>query len=513
MVRSGSLMPGSGPRRAGGRAATPLGAPARAPHACRHGRRGRGGRRGREPSIGADGSEPAPRPPRPPPTWPATRSTPCPRAPSPSASTAAREGRPLRVKLGMDPTAPDVHLGHTVVLQKLREFQDAGHTVVLIIGDYTARVGDPSGRSATRPVLSGRRSTPTRAPTSSRPATSCAPTSASRSATTPSGSDMRWRSSSASCGPVTVAQMLERDDFAKRWAAGGPISMLELLYPVLQGYDSVAVRADVELGGTDQKFNLLMGRAIQQAYGQPPQACSRCRCSWGPTASARCRSRSATTSASPSRPRRCTARRMRSPTRRCAAGTTCCSASAPPAGAAPRDAKRALARALVARFAGGGRRRGRRGRTSTASSSPRGCPRRSRRRSSRPSNGTVHLPEVIAGAFGGSRSEARRTLAQGGVRLDGEPLAADALDLPAAASTARSCRSASAVSGACGLPGAEQAWRHAASPCRLAARWTAAPERLPRAGPVCATLLPSARSGIRARRTGRSPRPRESAGL
>ena len=151
------------------------------------------------------------------------------------------EGRPLRVKLGLDPTAPDLHLGHTVVLQKLREFQDLGHTVVLIVGDYTARVGDPSGRSATRPVLSPRGDRRARADLPRPGDQGAAPTTSGwRSAATRSGWTCRWRSCSGSSGTVTVAQLLERDDFAKRMAAAEPISLLELLYPVLQGYDSVA---------------------------------------------------------------------------------------------------------------------------------------------------------------------------------------------------------------------------------------------------------------------------------
>src|SRR5690349_16532006 len=186
--------------------------------------------------------------------------------------TRLSEGRPLRVKLGVDPTSPDLHLGHTVVLQKLREFQDAGHVAVLIVGDYTARVGDPSGRSATRPVLSGEEID-----------------AHARTYVEQAGRILRddpgllevrrnseWLDMSMEdlfrlVRHPTVARLLERDDFAKRYAAHQPISLLELLYPVMQGYDSVCVRADVELGGTDQKFNLLMGRDIQGAYGQPEQ--------------------------------------------------------------------------------------------------------------------------------------------------------------------------------------------------------------------------------------------------
>ena len=180
-------------------------------------------------------------------------------------------GRPLRVKLGLDPTASDLHLGHTVVLQKLREFQDLGHTVVLIVGDYTARVGDPSGRSATRPVLSGEE-IDAHARTYVEQAGKVLRTDERLEVRHNSEwLDMAMEELFRLVRVPTVAQLLERDDFAKRLAANEPISLLELLYPVLQGYDSVAIKADVELGGTDQTFNLLMGRAIQTAYGQQPQ--------------------------------------------------------------------------------------------------------------------------------------------------------------------------------------------------------------------------------------------------
>src|SRR4051794_12403427 len=174
------------------------------------------------------------------------------------------EGRPLRVKLGLDPTAPDLHVGHSVVLQKLREFQDAGHVAVLIVGDYTARVGDPSGRSATRPVLSGEE-IDAHARTYVDQASRILRTDPEALEIRRNGEwlDMDMEELFRLVRHLTVARLLERDDFAKRYAAQQPISLLELLYPVMQGYDSVAVRADVELGGTDQTFNLLMGRDIQ----------------------------------------------------------------------------------------------------------------------------------------------------------------------------------------------------------------------------------------------------------
>jgi tyrosyl-tRNA synthetase len=184
---------------------------------------------------------------------------------------AGRRG-PLRVKLGLDPSAPDLHLGHSVVLRKLREFQRLGHTAILLVGDFTARIGDPSGRKKTRPAL-GREEVERNA------ATYVA--QASRVLDVESA-EIRWNGEWMDrlgpgewirlCSRFTVARLLERDDFARRYAAGEPISVHELLYPFAQAYDSVALEADVELGGTDQTFNLLMAREIQRDYGQVPQA-------------------------------------------------------------------------------------------------------------------------------------------------------------------------------------------------------------------------------------------------
>jgi tyrosyl-tRNA synthetase len=186
---------------------------------------------------------------------------------------AQREGRRLRVKLGIDPTAPDIHLGHAVVLRKLREFQDAGHRVVLIIGDYTARVGDPSGRSSLRPMLSAQE-IDENAVTFQQQALRILDHDPELLEVRHNGEwlDMPMIELLRLVRTTTVAQLLERDDFAKRRSANAPISLLEMLYPPLQGYDSVAIDADVELGGTDQKFNLLLGRDIQRAYGKPEQA-------------------------------------------------------------------------------------------------------------------------------------------------------------------------------------------------------------------------------------------------
>ena len=188
-----------------------------------------------------------------------------------------REGRPLRVKQGFDPTAPDIHLGHTVGLRKLRQFQDLGHQVVLIVGDYTGRVGDPSGRSKARPHLSGAE-VDANAQTyleqfyrvlERDPRPPRLPVEVHRNGEWFAG--MRFVEVIELASQYTVARMLERDDFAKRYAARHPIGIHEMLYPLMQGYDSVAIRADLELGGTDQKFNLLVGRVLQELHGQPPQ--------------------------------------------------------------------------------------------------------------------------------------------------------------------------------------------------------------------------------------------------
>lgn len=180
-------------------------------------------------------------------------------------------GVPLRIKLGLDPTAPDIHLGHTVVLNKMRQLQDLGHTVIFLIGDFTSTIGDPSGRNATRPPLS-REQIETNAKTYLAQA---------NLVLDPARTEVRynseWCDALGARGIIqlasryTVARMMERDDFTKRFKAGTPISVHEFLYPLMQGYDSVALRADLELGGTDQKFNLLVGRALQSEYGQEPQ--------------------------------------------------------------------------------------------------------------------------------------------------------------------------------------------------------------------------------------------------
>ncbi len=181
------------------------------------------------------------------------------------------KGQPLRVKQGFDPTAPDIHIGHTVGLRKLREFQEFGHKVVVIVGDYTALVGDPSGKSATRPQLTAKE-VEENAKTYLEQFFSVVDKSQTEVRRNSEWfSQMRFSDILELCSKFTVARMLERDDFEKRYKGGTPISIHELLYPLMQAYDSVAIKADIEIGGTDQTFNLLTGRQIQEVYGVAPQ--------------------------------------------------------------------------------------------------------------------------------------------------------------------------------------------------------------------------------------------------
>jgi tyrosyl-tRNA synthetase len=334
-----------------------------------------------------------------------------------------RSGRPLRVKLGMDPTASDIHLGHTVVLQKLREFQDAGHTVVLIVGDFTARVGDPSGRSATRPVLSG-----DEIDAHARTYVE----QAGKVLRTDDRFELRHNSEWLDMGMEelfrltrvpTVAQLLERDDFARRMAAQEPVSLLELLYPVLQGYDSVAVVADVELGGTDQTFNLLMGRAVQSAYGQPPQVVLTMPLLPGIDGVQKMSKSLDNDIGITASPEEIYGRTLRAPDSVLATWYDLLLGWPVPEDMSARDAKRALARALVERLHGpeaAAEAEAAFDRVFVSGDLPEEIEEADVRATD---GGGVHLPELIADVFGGSRSEARRAIAQGGVKLDGVPVA------------------------------------------------------------------------------------------
>jgi tyrosyl-tRNA synthetase len=336
---------------------------------------------------------------------------------------AGKEGRQLRVKLGLDPTAPDIHLGHTVVLQKLREFQDLGHRVVLIVGDYTARVGDPSGRSTTRPVLSGAE-IDANAETYRQQAFTVLRDDPELLEVRRNGEwlDMRAEELFRLARVATVAQILERDDFAKRFAAQQPISVLETLYPLLQGYDSVAITSDVELGGTDQTFNLLLGRDVQRAYGQPEQTILTMPILPGTDGVEKMSKSLGNHVGVTEPPAEQFGKTMRLPDAAMESWFTLLAVPRPPEGSGPRDAKRALARGIVARFHG----------DEAAAAAEQAFDRLfvthevpeevEEHAFAAAGDGVVHLPALIADAFGRSRSEARRLLAQGGVKLDGEAL-------------------------------------------------------------------------------------------
>lgn len=184
-----------------------------------------------------------------------------------------KENRPLRVKAGFDPTAPDLHLGHTVLINKLKHFQDLGHQVLFLIGDYTARIGDPTGKNTTRPPLSEEKILENAQTYKEQVFKILDPAKTQVMFNSDWFSKMSAGDMIGLASQQTVSRMLERDDFSKRYASQTPISIHEFLYPLVQGYDSVAMQADVELGGTDQTFNLLMGRTLQSRYGQVSQVC------------------------------------------------------------------------------------------------------------------------------------------------------------------------------------------------------------------------------------------------
>jgi tyrosyl-tRNA synthetase len=338
------------------------------------------------------------------------------------------KGRPLRVKLGIDPTAPDIHLGHTVVLEKLREFQDFGHTVVLIIGDYTARVGDPSGRSAMRPVLSGEE-IDHNAETYQRQAFKILDPDKTEVRRNGEWLDMRAEDLFRLARHATVAQLLAREDFANRWKAQQPISVLELLYPLLQGYDSVAIKADVELGGTDQHFNLLLGREIQQAYGVPPQSILTMPILPGTDGVARLSKSSGNYIGVDEPGEEIFGKVMSIPDEAMPLYYSLLTHEQFDASEHPNQAKRRLGRILVGRFHGEG--------SGEAAEEhfdrlfkqhllPEDVP-----EFPLPDGDPLHLPALLRDAFGVSGAEARRLLAGGGVKVNGEQLPGDSVDVAA----------------------------------------------------------------------------------
>jgi tyrosyl-tRNA synthetase len=344
-----------------------------------------------------------------------------------------RQDRPLRVKLGIDPTTADIHLGHTVVLEKLAEFQRAGHTVVLIIGDFTAQVGDPSGRSSTRPLPSTEEIAENAA-TYQEQAFKILDRERTEVRRNSEWLRMEPEALLGLLAQTTVARLLERDDFQKRMAGAQPIAALELLYPLLQGYDSVAVAADVELGGTDQKFNLLFGRDIQAAYGQAPQSIMTLPILVGTDGVQKMSKSLGNYVGVSDAPEEMFGRLMSIPDEAMAEYYRLLLGVEQPQGA-PNEAKRELGRRVVDRFHGGGAGAAAErhfNRVFVEHAAPAEMPEVDLGGYRADGDGLVHLPRLIAGAFGLSSSEGRRLLQQGGVKLDGEPVPAERLDLEAA---------------------------------------------------------------------------------
>jgi tyrosyl-tRNA synthetase len=335
-------------------------------------------------------------------------------------------GRPLRVKLGIDVTSPDIHVGRAIPLQRMRAFQDAGHIGVLIIGDYTARIGDPSGRSTERPLLDT-----AQIDRDAQTYIDQAMVILDRDRT-----EVRFNGEWLAglefadilrlTRTTTVSQILERDDFSNRFTAREPISVSELLYPLMQAYDSVAIEADVELGGTDQLYNLLAGRTVMEAYGLEPQVVltTPLLLSWdGAKMSSSVGNNIPLTAA----PEEQFGRAMRIPDDMLESWWTLVAEQPVPTGE-PMEAKLELARFIVRRSHGDDAARAAEEHFTKVvreGGAPEAVPEHALA-----DGDPVHLPAVIASAFGMSTSEARRMIAQGGVKLDGEVV--DDLDLPRA---------------------------------------------------------------------------------
>ena len=346
-------------------------------------------------------------------------------------------GRPLRVKFGVDPTAPDIHLGHTVVLGKLRELQDAGHLAVLIIGDWTARVGDPSGRSSIRPMLDAQDIDRNAVTYREQAFRILDPERTEIRANGEWFAGMGLEDVFRLAGSATVNQLLRRNDFGERMAANRPVSVLELLYPLMQAYDSVMVDADLELGGTDQLFNLMLAREVQSQYGRDPQVVMTMPILSGIDGAQKMSKSLGNQIGVADPPAEQFGRTMRIPDdvlpewyRLLAPGEP------PPAGPAVED-KRRLGRLIADRFHGAGageEAEAHFNRTVRDHQAPEEMP-----TIFVDANVLVHLPALLADRLGvASRSEARRLIAGGGVSLDGEPV--HELDLDANALQGRVIR-------------------------------------------------------------------------
>jgi len=326
-------------------------------------------------------------------------------------------GTPLRVKLGIDPTAPDIHLGFAVVLDRLREWQDAGHTVVLIVGDYTARIGDPSGRSAERPVLADEEL--------DRNAREFA--AQLFRVLDPDRTEIRfngeWLAKLSYAGVVrltrtmTVARLLERDDFAKRFTAQEPISLSELLYPLMQAYDSVAIEADVEIGGTDQLYNLLAGRDVMEQYGLEPQVVVTYELLVGLDGVEKMSKSRGNYVGILEPPEEMFGKTMSIPDEALPQWWALVVGGGPHPDD-PMEWKLELARRITGRWhgeEGAGAGEEHFTRVVRRHEAPDGIP-----ETPLPDGDPVHLPALLASVFGVTTSEARRLIAQGGVRLNGE---------------------------------------------------------------------------------------------
>jgi len=337
-------------------------------------------------------------------------------------------GRPLRVKLGIDPTARDIHIGQAIPLQRMRAFQDQGHTGILIVGDYTARVGDPSGRSKERRVLSD----------AEIDANAKRYFEQALRILDPERTELRFNGEWLAkidfaellrlTRIVTVSRLLERDDFERRFKANQPISVSEFLYPLMQGYDSVAIEADVELGGTDQEYNLLTGRDIQTAYGQDPQVVLTTPLINGPNGTQKMSASLGNYIGIDDPPNEMYGKAMSCVDELMPTYYDLCLMDDDPPPADPYTAKREFARRLVERWHGAEAvaaaeeafdRQFKQGRA--ADDAP---------RIRLPEGDPVHMPALLAeNGLAGSRGEARRLISQGGVRIDGRPLDAGELDV------------------------------------------------------------------------------------
>jgi tyrosyl-tRNA synthetase len=326
-------------------------------------------------------------------------------------------GRPLRIKLGIDPTSPDLHLGFAYALENLRAFQDEGHEIVLIVGDYTARIGDPSGRSAERPVLPGEVLDANAKEFEQQAYRIIDPERTTIRFNGEWLGKLTYEEVVRLCRTLTVARLLERDDFSKRFAAHAPISLSELLYPLMQAYDSVAIEADIEVGGTDQLYNLLAGRDVMTQYGQEPQVVMTFPLLIGLDGEEKMSKSKGNYIAVQDAPEEMFGKAMSIPDSLLPQWWDICLRTQPPA-ADPMSSKLALARALVEKWHGAeaaARAEEHFTRVVREHKAPDDVP-----EAPLPDGDPVHLPALLVERLGlGSTSEARRLIQQGGVKLDG----------------------------------------------------------------------------------------------